>query len=328
MAINPIFQRLALLAGQEAMDALGDARVIVFGIGGVGSWCAEALVRSGIGHITIVDSDTVCVTNINRQVQATTATVGEFKTEALKKRLLEINPRCEVIPYGRVFCREDAADFGIEKADYVIDAIDSLACKLDLIEYCDRARVPLFSSMGMAQKLDPARLRTADIWDTEGCPLARLVRAGLRKRGFSGRFTVVYSSERLPLSAGVEASCGSARCLCPSRAALNPGAAGAPGGGDGETCPPVEWCSSKKVINGSAVTVTAAAGMILASLVLRDIYGRCRENADNGAKDSGGKGSSGKGSGDTVNTNTVSSSGVSSAAALPRGKAGGVSVHG
>jgi tRNA A37 threonylcarbamoyladenosine dehydratase len=295
MAVNPIFQRLALLAGQEAMDALGGARVIVFGIGGVGSWCAEALVRSGIGHITIVDSDTVCVTNINRQVQATTATVGQFKTDALRKRLLEINPHCEVIPFGRVFCRESAGDFGIEKADYVIDAIDSLTHKLDLIEYCDRARVPLFSSMGMAQKLDPSRLRTAGIWDTEGCPLARLVRAGLRKRGFTGSFTVVYSSERLPLSAGVEASCGSARCLCPSRAALNPDAA------DGAGDPPVEWCSSKKVINGSAVTVTAAAGMILASLVLRDIYGRCHGNGDNG---------------------------VSSAAALSPEKAGGVPVHG
>jgi tRNA A37 threonylcarbamoyladenosine dehydratase len=144
MAINPIFQRLALLAGQEAMNALGGARVIVFGIGGVGSWCVEALVRSGVGHITIVDSDTVCVTNINRQVQATTATVGEFKTEALKKRLLEINPRCEVIPFGRVFSRENAADFGIEKADYVIDAIDSLTCKLDLLSTATMRAFPSF----------------------------------------------------------------------------------------------------------------------------------------------------------------------------------------
>ncbi|MDR2054053.1 MAG: tRNA threonylcarbamoyladenosine dehydratase [Treponema sp.] len=317
MAVDPIFQRLALLAGQEAMDALGGARVVVFGIGGVGSWCAEALVRSGVGHITVVDSDTVCVTNINRQVQATGATVGEFKTEALARRLLEINPRCEVIPCGRVFRRESAADFGIEKADYVIDAIDSLTCKLDLIEYCARARVPLFSSMGMAQKLDPTRLKTADIWDTEGCPLARLVRAGLRKRGFAGRFTVVYSDERLPLSAGVEASCGSARCLCPSRGGRGPGASGAACAA-GETCPPVEWCSSKKVINGSAVTVTAAAGMILASLVLRDIYGRCHGGTDGGGN---------KDNGDTVTTNAVSSSGVS-AAALSRGKAEGVSVYG
>jgi tRNA A37 threonylcarbamoyladenosine dehydratase len=244
------------------MDALNNTRVIVFGLGGVGSWCAEALVRSGIGCITIVDSDTVCVTNINRQVQATTATVGEFKTEALKNRFLEINPRCEVISYGRVFSGESAAEFGIEQADYVIDAIDSLTNKLDLIEYCDHARVPLFSSMGMAQKLDPTRLKTAGIWDTSGCPLARLVRAGLRKRGFTGSFTVVYSNERLPLSPGVQAVCGSAQCLCPSRNRCAEDASGST---------PVEWCSSKKVINGSAVTVTATAGMILASLVLQDV---------------------------------------------------------
>jgi tRNA A37 threonylcarbamoyladenosine dehydratase len=338
MAINPIFQRLALLAGQEAVDALGGTRVVVFGVGGVGSWCAEALVRSGVGHITIVDSDTVCVTNINRQAQATSATVGEFKTEALKRRLLEINPRCDVISRGLVFCRENAADFGIEKADYVIDAIDSLTNKLDLIEYCAQASIPLFSSMGMAQKLDPTQLKTAGIWDTEGCPLARLVRAGLRRRGFTGSFTVVYSGERLPLSAGVQASCGSARCLCPSAGMRGPGAP------DGEICPPVEWCSSKKVINGSAVTVTAAAGMILASLVLRDVYGRFHGDAEGGGKngDSIYKGGA-------FSTNAVSRSGASSAAppfpekeapfsgkaapfsgkdAPSRGKARGLSVHG
>jgi tRNA A37 threonylcarbamoyladenosine dehydratase len=239
----------------------------------VGSWCAEALVRSGIGRITLVDSDTVCITNINRQAQATVATVGEFKTDALRRRLLEINPRCEVIHYNRVFSRESAGDFGIEKADYVIDAIDSLTNKLDLIEYGNRIGVTLFSSMGMAQKLDPSRLRVADIWETGGCPLARLVRTGLRKRGFTASFTVVYSAERLPLSAGVEASCGSARCLCPSK----PGGLSCVAGAAGR---PVEWCSSKKVINGSAVTVTATAGMILASLVLRDVYGRCHNAAD------------------------------------------------
>jgi tRNA A37 threonylcarbamoyladenosine dehydratase len=255
----------------KAMDALAHARVIVFGLGGVGSWCAEALVRSGVGHLGIVDSDTVCVTNINRQVQATTATVGEFKTEVLKVRLLEINPRCDVAAFGRVFSRDTAAEFGIGEADYVIDAIDSLTHKLDLIEYTAQAGSRLFSSMGMAQKLDPTRLKTADIWETQGCPLARLVRAGLRKRGFGGHFTVVYSSERLLLSGDVQPVCGSAQCLCPGR---KQGESGAPGGPADLSCGPVEWCSSKKVINGSAVTVTAVAGMILASLVIRDICAR------------------------------------------------------
>ena len=148
MAVNPIFQRLTLLTGTEAMETLENTQVIVFGVGGVGSWCAEALVRSGVGSIAIVDSDTVCVTNINRQVQATAATVGEFKVDVLKKRLLEINPRCVVTAYGKVFSAENAASFGIEGADYAIDAIDSLTNKLDLIEYCARAGTPLYSSMG------------------------------------------------------------------------------------------------------------------------------------------------------------------------------------
>jgi tRNA A37 threonylcarbamoyladenosine dehydratase len=246
----------------DTMEVLGRTRVMVFGVGGVGSWCAEALARSGIGDITIVDSDTVCVTNINRQVQATTGTIGRFKTEVLGERLLAINPGCRVTPWGKVFSRETAALFGIERADYIIDAIDSLTYKLDLIETASKEGVPLFSCMGMARKLDPTRLKTADIWETSGCPLARLVRSGLRKRGFRGHFTAVYSTERLPLHGEIGTACGTAQCLCPARNHCDEGNG------------PVEWCGSKKVINGSAVTVTAAAGMILASLVLRDIYGR------------------------------------------------------
>jgi len=231
--VNPLFQRLALLTGAEALKKLARTGVLVVGIGGVGSWCAEALVRSGVGKITIVDFDTVDVTNVNRQLQATSRTVGCVKVEVLQRRLLEINPRCEVTAWKKIFSRENAAEFGIEKMDYVIDAIDSLECKLDLIETVCAAstatRVKLFSSMGMAKKMDPTRIRTADIWETEGCALARLVRQGLRKRGFTGNFTTVYSDERL-----------------------------------------------KEIDNnvvGSAVTVTAAAGMALASLVLRDITG-------------------------------------------------------
>lgn len=267
MVINPFFQRLALITGPEALEALNRTRVLVFGLGGVGSWCAEALVRSGVGAIGIVDSDAVCVTNINRQVQATSATVGRLKTEALRERLLEINPRCRVTATPGVFSQKTAPSFGIEEADYVIDAIDSLTNKLDLIEYAASAGRVLYSSMGMALKLDPTRLKTADIWETHGCPLARLVRSGLRKRGFDRRVTVVYSDERLPLYPGVPASCGAAQCLCPPR-------------NRGESSAPVEWCSSKKVINGSAVTVTSVAGMILASLVVRDVYSRMADGTE------------------------------------------------
>ncbi|MDR1306173.1 MAG: tRNA threonylcarbamoyladenosine dehydratase [Treponema sp.] len=259
---NPRFQRLALLTGMDTVEALERCRVIVFGLGGVGSWAAEALARSGIGELDIVDSDTVCITNINRQVQAVNGTVGLLKTEALGERLAAINPACKVRALGRVFSREKAGEFDIGGADYVIDAIDSLTHKLDLIETVHEAGRGLFSSMGMAQKLDPTRLKTADIWESSGCPLARLVRQGLRKRGFNGHFTVVYSDEQLPLHREIGAACGAAQCLCPARNREDPAA-------------PVEWCGSKKVINGSAVTVTAAAGMILASLVIRDLYRRC-----------------------------------------------------
>jgi len=198
-----------------------------------------------------------------------------MKTEALAARLAEINPRCRVQQIPRVFAMEGvitadtppeekarifgetAAAFGIAGADYVIDAIDGLTGKLDLIETAAAAGGTLFSCMGMAQKLDPTRIAVADIWDTQGCPLARLVREGLRKRGVTGHFPAVYSPERLPSREDIPVACGTGHCLCPCRDRADPGA-------------PVEWCSTKKVINGSAVTVTATAGMILASLVLRD----------------------------------------------------------
>ena len=228
---NPLFQRLALLAGGEVLEKLSKASVLVVGAGGVGSWCAEGLVRSGVGRIGIIDFDTVCASNVNRQVQATSLTLGQVKVEALKQRLLEINPQCKVTAWKEAFSRENAGKFGIETAHYVIDAIDSLTCKLDLIEAGCAAGVTFFSSMGMAQKIDPTRIKTADIWETHGCPLARLVRQGLRKRGFSGNFTAVYSDERL------------------------------------------ERHYEHTSVNGSIVTVTATAGMALASLVLHDIMG-------------------------------------------------------
>ncbi|MDR2050099.1 MAG: tRNA threonylcarbamoyladenosine dehydratase [Treponema sp.] len=252
--IDPRFHRLGLLIGAGGLEALEQARILVFGLGGVGSWAAEALVRSGAGHITVVDNDSVCVTNINRQIQALSATVGLPKAAALMKRLLEINPLCEVRAFNQVFSRETSSFFEIEKADYVIDAIDSLGHKLDLIEMSVKAGPRLFSSMGMAAKLDPTRIKTADIWETSGCPLARLVRQGLKKRGFEGHFTAVYSDERMDGAEDVESVCGTAACFCSGK--------------------DTEWCSSKKVINGSSVTVTAAAGMVLASLVLRDAVSR------------------------------------------------------
>ncbi|MCL1929253.1 MAG: tRNA threonylcarbamoyladenosine dehydratase [Treponema sp.] len=233
---RPELQRVYLLLGEEVTAALEKTRVIVVGLGGVGSWAAEALARSGIGHITLIDNDSVCPSNINRQIQALPSTVGLPKAAALMKRLLEINPRCDIAAFNQIFSLETAPLFGIEKADYVIDAIDSLPHKLDLIQYAERPT--LFSSMGMAQKLDPTRIKTADIWNTRGCSLARLVRQGLRKRCFAGHFTTVFSDEQLPRHEAVSYESGE---------------------------------SGKKIINGSIVTVTAAAGMTLASLVINDV---------------------------------------------------------
>jgi tRNA A37 threonylcarbamoyladenosine dehydratase len=247
------FQRLTLLTGPEAAKALEQSRAIVVGLGGVGSWCAEALVRSGIGKISLVDSDRVCVTNINRQIQASVSTVGRLKAEALEERLKDINPACEVTAFPRVFSNETAELFDIPGADYVIDAIDTLNCKLDLIERALAAGRVFFSSMGMARKLDPTLIRTADIWETSGCPLARLVRQGLRKRNFHGHFTAVYSPEQLPCSSNVPGITGED---------LSHRTFGSQRGG------------AEKIINGSAVTVTAVAGMVLASLVIRDVCAR------------------------------------------------------
>ena len=238
---RPELERIERLVGNAVVAALEQKRVVIIGLGGVGSWAAEALVRSGIGHITIVDNDTVCPSNINRQIQALPGTVGLPKAAVLMKRLLDINPICDVTAFNTIFSLETAPLFGIEKADYVIDAIDSFPHKLDLIEYvCNAPQHPaLFSSMGMAQKLDPTRIKTADIWNTRGCPLARLVRQGLRKRNFAGHFTAVYSDEQLPRG---------------NEVAYEPGE------------------NEKKKINGSMVTVTAAAGMALASLVIHEVY--------------------------------------------------------
>ena len=249
-------QRLTLLTGSEVTGALERSRVIVFGLGGVGSWCAEALVRSGLGSISLVDPDKVCISNINRQIQATSSTVGLLKAEEMGKRLRDINPSCDIKVFSGSFSRETADLFEISEVDFVIDAIDTMPHKLDLIETAHNSGRRLFSSMGMARKLDPTLVRTADIWDTSGCPLARLVREGLRKRNFSGHFIAVYSPERLPRPPITEDDNGFTTDSV-----------------DGSTDGFTEWSSDRRAM-GSAVTVTAAAGMTLASLVIRDVYDR------------------------------------------------------
>jgi tRNA A37 threonylcarbamoyladenosine dehydratase len=247
--------------GEAAMELLAQSRVAVFGIGGVGSWAAEALARTGVGHLTLVDSDLVCITNANRQVQATAFNAGAVKVHALAERLKELSPSCQIEPLQKVYSRQTRDEFDLSAFDYVLDAIDSLSSKVDLIASAHQAGATVFASMGAACKLDSTQVRVASLWKTENCPLARRVRRGLREIGFEGSPLCVYSPEVVP-NAGMATACGSHACLCPQTSSEQGGAAH-------------EWCSHKAVINGSLVHVTAAFGMALAGLVVQNVVSRC-----------------------------------------------------
>jgi tRNA threonylcarbamoyladenosine dehydratase len=265
---NPIFQRLEIIAGGEGIRALASTRVIVFGIGGVGSWCAEALVRSGVGTIALVDSDVVCITNVNRQVQATTASVGKPKVTELADRMRLVNPKAEIIPLQTVFSRATAHEFDLGGYAYVVDAIDSLSNKVDLIIAACKAGAKVFSALGASNKLDPLQIRVDSLWKSQGCPLGRYIRKRLRRKGFDGDVTCVYSEENLPLRPAGNA-CGTGDCVCPKTAQQ---------AGAGPTAAH-EWCSTKKQINGSAVHVTGTFGFYLAGLVIQDVVGGAAEPA-------------------------------------------------
>lgn len=251
---NAIFSRAELLMGKDFMAAAAQKRVILFGVGGVGSWCAEGLVRSGIRSLTIVDSDRVDVTNINRQLMATTATVGRVKVEALRERLLEINPQAQIEAVHEVFSSETASLFHLESYDYIVDAIDSLDSKAQLILDACRERAVFFSSMGAALKLDPARVQTAEFWKVKGCPLARALRQKFKKQKVfpKHKFQCVFSDELL----------------------TNQGAASDGGKQKYVTEMPLTGLGGKggrTRTNGSLVHITAIFGFTLSGLVIKDI---------------------------------------------------------
>lgn len=271
MAIEQaIFRRSELLLGDKAMRSIAEKRVIIFGVGGVGSWCAESLVRSGIKQLTIVDSDRVCITNINRQLMATSKTVGQVKVDALKERLLSINPAAEITAIQQIFTAETADSFHIDSYDYIIDAIDSLKDKALLILMAtassrigvDGKAPKFFSSMGAALKLDPTRIKTAEFWKVQGDPLARALRNRFKRdKVFPKRkFQCVYSDELLQ-NKGHNATCGTEQCMCP-KAKMGPG---------DPSLLNHEWCSSKAQINGTLAHITAIFGFMLAGLVIQDI---------------------------------------------------------
>ena len=193
------FLRMEMLLGEESMAALKRSHVAVFGIGGVGSWCAEALARAGLGQITLVDHDVVGVTNINRQVEALHSTLGESKCAAMAHRILDINPNCRVTPMEYKYTPDNRENFFTCQYDYIVDAIDLVSCKLDLIETAMGRNIPIISALGTGNKLDPSQFQVADLSQTHGCPLARIVRKELGKRGIR-HHKVVFSPE-LPQSA-------------------------------------------------------------------------------------------------------------------------------
>ena len=192
-----MFQRAEQLLGTDAMKRIGAQRVIIFGVGGVGSWCAEALVRTGVKHLTLVDFDRVDVTNINRQLMATQQTIGQVKVEALRERLLTINPQAEIIALCKLFDEESAPTFALDSYDFIIDAIDSLKDKALLIELACQTKAKFFSSMGAALKLDPTRVQVAEFWKVKGDPLARALRNRFKKqqRFPKRKFKCVFSDE-------------------------------------------------------------------------------------------------------------------------------------
>jgi tRNA A37 threonylcarbamoyladenosine dehydratase len=257
-----LFQRTELLIGNEWMIKITQARVILFGVGGVGSWCAESLIRSGIRNLTIVDSDRICVTNINRQLMATTQTVGKVKVEALKQRLLEINPKAEINALQMIYNKENSELFHLENYDYILDAIDSLENKVHLIQTATRTPAVFFSSMGAALKMDSSKIKVDEFWKVKGCPLGAALRRRLKKSDLppAKKFLCIYSEEVLA-NKGRNSSCGTEKCLCPKALA---------GPGDPDLVNH-EWCSLKAQINGTMTHTTAIFGFTLAGLVIQDI---------------------------------------------------------
>lgn len=264
---NPSFSRLAMLAGESVVSKLQQTRIILFGAGGVGSWCAEALVRSGVGCLTLVDSDSICRTNINRQLQATSMNVGKVKVNELADRLREIHPDAEITSRKERYRRGEAEKFSLCTYDYVIDAIDSLSSKVDLIISAAEAGVTTFTALGASCKIDPTRIRVSSLWNSQGCHLGKLVRKRLRRRKFNGDLLCVYSEELLPPVDSGLSERDTGECIRPRDVHGTPAGGIAPSDGR---------CGKKRQINGSAVHITGTFGFFLAGLVIQDVLRRAR----------------------------------------------------
>lgn len=252
------FSRTELLYGNDAMEKLAQARVAVFGVGGVGGYTVEALIRSGIGAIDLIDDDKVCLTNINRQIYATRKTVGKYKVDVAAERIAEINPDAVVRTYKTFYMPETSSQFDFTQYDYIVDAIDTVKGKIELVMNAAKAGTPIISSMGAGNKIDPSAFEVSDIFKTSVCPLARVMRAELKKRGIK-KLKVVYSKEK-PIAPvdDMAISCRT-NCICP------PGTA--------------RKCTQRRQVPGSTAFVPSVVGLIIAGEIINDLTGKHPERS-------------------------------------------------
>jgi tRNA A37 threonylcarbamoyladenosine dehydratase len=244
------FSREELLIGKDALNKLAKSKAAIFGIGGVGTFAVEGLVRSGIGKFVLVDDDCICLTNINRQLHATSKTVGRPKVEVMKERILEINPRAEVAVYQKFYTPDTADELIQDDYSYIVDAIDTVTGKIDLVMRAKEKKIPIISCMGAGNKLDPTRFEVADIYSTSVCPLSKVMRKELRKRGIDS-LKVVYSKEEPVKPVEAEGSSCSAGCIYPPDTARK--------------------CTARHQVPGSIAFVPPVAGLIIAGEVVKDI---------------------------------------------------------
>ncbi len=244
------FSRTQLLVGKEAMDRLANARVAIFGIGGVGGYVVEALARSGVGTLDLIDDDKICLTNLNRQIIATRSTIGKYKVDVAKARVLDINPKAVVNTYQTFYVPETAEQFDFSQYDYVVDAIDTVTGKINLVMQAEQTHTPIISSMGAGNKMDPTAFRVADIYKTSVCPLAKVMRRELKKRGIK-KLKVVYSEEKPLTPIEDESISCKSHCVCP------PGT--------------VHKCTQRRQVPGSNAFVPSVVGLIIAGEVIKDL---------------------------------------------------------
>ena len=245
------FSRTELLIGKKSLDKLRHSTVAILGVGGVGSYAAEAFARCGIGHIVLVDDDLICLTNINRQLHATHKTVGKAKVDVMKARILEINPKAKVETHQTFYLPENGAQLIQKDYSYIVDALDTVTAKIDIVMRAKELKIPVISCMGAGKKLDPTRFEIADLFDTTVCPLCRVMRVELRNRGIKA-LKVVYSKEPLRESFEVEDASCSKSCICPKGSSIRK-------------------CSTRRGLPGTISFVPAVAGLIAASAVVRDL---------------------------------------------------------